>query len=452
MTGAYSRQPASKKAGRLKGLTKRTWIVLGLVLALMATGCSSNDDDAPPVAAPTEAPAEAPAPTPEPTEAPEPAPTEAPEPEPIEAPAPTTEPTAAPELEPTEGPEPEPTPAPTPAPTPDPPMALTELGQFPVGVMTLELGEEPGQQPLSVWYPADSDAVAGMETEIFNSSEAIPEAFRSLIPDSMKSPVETNSYRDAPLAGDNAFPVVIYSHGFGGHRDVALFLTTHMASHGFVVASPEHIHRNLPAQAFGTAESSPEKDQADVANTLAALKSAFGEGADTARVGVIGHSAGARTALDALANEAVLAAIPLAGGGSVPPEAAAKPILVIVAELDLTVPPERSLASYDSAPGPRKFVNLAQAGHNSFTDSCPVILAGGGLDMLEPLLGAEQVDRAEDGCTPENAHPLAMQAALKHLATAFFLASLDGRLDVEVNAEFADLIDGVDLADYREDG
>ncbi len=399
-------------------------------------GCSSNDDDAPAATAPTEAPTEAPAPTPEPTESPAPAP----------------EATAAPEPEPTEAPEPESTPEPTPAPTPEPPVALTEYGEFPVGVITLELGEEPGEQPLSVWYPADSDAVAGMETEIFDSAQAIPAAFRALIPESMQSAVETNSYRDAPIADSNTFPVVIYSHGFGGHRDVAIFFTTHLASHGFVVASPEHIHRNLPAQAFGTAESSPEKDQADVANTLAALDAAFGTNADTARVGVIGHSAGARTALDALANEAVLAAIPLAGGGSVPPEAADKPILVIVAELDLTVPTDRSLASYDSAPGPKTFVNLAQAGHNSFTDSCPVILAGGGLDMLEPLLGAEQVARAEDGCTPENAHPLAMQAALKHLATAFFLASLDGRLDVEVNAEFADLIDGVDLADYREDG
>ena len=270
----------------------------------------------------------------------------------------------------------------------------------------------------------------------------------------MQSAVETNAYRDALLADGPRYPVVIYSHGFGGHRDVAIFLTTHLASHGFIVASPEHIHRNLPAQAFGTTEFSPEKDQADIANTLAALEGAgaFVGAVDTARVGVIGHSAGARTALDALANESVLAAIPLAGGGTAPPEAADKPILVIVAELDLTVPTENSLASYESAPGPRTFVSLAQAGHNSFTDSCPVILAGGGLGMLEPLLGAEQVARAEDGCTPEYADPLAMQAALKHLATAFFLTNVAGRLDVAVNAEFADLIDGVELADYREAG
>ena len=417
---------------------RHAWIAFGLAVALLVAGCSSDDNDSPPVSAPTEAPASEPEPTPAPTEAPaaEPVPTEAPAPEP----------------EPAEAAEPVPTPAPTPEPTPAPMVALTEFGEFSVGVTTLELGEEPGQQPLSVWYPADSESVAGMETEIYDSSQVIPEAFRSLIPDSMQGAVETNSYRDAPLADGAPYPVVIYSHGFGGHRDVAIFLTTHMASHGFVVASPEHIHRNLPAQAFQTAEFNPDKDQADVANTLAALDAAFGGSVDTATVGVIGHSAGARTALDALANESVLAAIPLAGGGTAPPEAADKPILVIVAELDLTVPTENSLASYESAPGPRTFVNLAQAGHNSFTDSCPVILAGGGLSMLEPLLGAEQVARAEDGCTPEYADPLAMQAALKHLATSFFLTNVAGQLDVEIAPEFADLIDGVELADYREAG
>lgn len=433
-----------RKTGRFKRKTRAACIALGLVLALLAAGCSSNDDDSQPTAPIAEQPTEAPVPTEAPTPAatPEPQPTEAPTPEPTEASVPT----------------PEPTPLPTPAPTPAPPLVLTEFGDLPVGVRTLELGEETGEQPLSVWYPADSDAVAGMDTEIYDSAQAIPAAFRALIPDSMQSAVETNSYRDAPLAAGGPYPVVIYSHGFGAHRDVAIFLTSHLASHGFIVASSEHIHRNLPAQAFGTAEFSPEKDQADVVNTLAALDAAFGDTVDTSRVGVIGHSAGARTALDALANESVLAAIPLAGGGAVPSEGADKPILVIVAELDLTVPTENSLASYESATGPRTFVNLAQAGHNSFTDSCPVILAGGGLGMLEPLLGAEQVARAEDGCTPENADPLAMQAALKHLATHFFRTHLGGLIDAQgvhlvgLAPEFADLIEGVELADYRESG
>ena len=437
-----------RKTGRFKRKTRAACIALGLVLALLAAGCSSDDDDSQPTAPIVEQPTEAPTPAqteaPVPTEAPTPAAT--PEPQPTEAPTPEPEPTEA------SVPTPEPTPQPTPAPTPAPPLVFTEFGDLPVGVRTLELGEETGEQPLSVWYPADSDAVAGMDTEIYDSAQAIPAAFRALIPESMQSAVETNSYRDAPLAHGGPYPVVIYSHGYGGHRDVAIFLTSHLASHGFIVASPEHIHRNLPAQAFGTAESNPEKDQADVDNTLAALESALGDAVDTARVGVIGHSAGARTALDALANESVLAALPLAGGGAAPPEAADKPILVVVAELDLTVPTERSLASYDSAPGPRTFVNLAQAGHNSFTDSCPVILAGGGLGMLEPLLGAEQVARAEDGCTPENADPLAMQAALKHLATTFFLANLTSLPGAGVTPEFTDLIDGVELADYREGG
>ena len=43
-------------------------------------------------------------------------------------------------------------------------------------------------------------------------------------------------------------------------------------------------------------------------------------------------------------------------------------------------------------------MNIANAGHNSFTDSCAGIYDLGGLGMLEALIGAEQVARAEDGC------------------------------------------------------
>ena len=43
-----------------------------------------------------------------------------------------------------------------------------------------------------------------------------------------------------------------------------------------------------------------------------------------------------------------------------------------------------------------------------------------------------------------------MQAALKHLATSFFLSNLTDRIDAAVTPEFADLIEGVELADYRE--
>jgi pimeloyl-ACP methyl ester carboxylesterase len=45
--------------------------------------------------------------------------------------------------------------------------------------------------------------------------------------------------RDAvPASG--AFPLVVFSHGMAGHRRQSTFVCTHLASHGYVVASPDH--------------------------------------------------------------------------------------------------------------------------------------------------------------------------------------------------------------------
>lgn len=407
-------------------------------------GCSSsNDDDGaqPTPAAPTATEAAAPA-------IPAVTPTPTPEESPSATAAPTAEPTAAPTAEPTAAPTEAPTEEPTPEPEPEPAL-YSEAGPHPVGTMTLVLGDEADQRIVEVWYPTTPDAVAGLETYEFDSSSAIPAAFRSLLPDELQSIVETNAYRDVPVA-PGQYPVVIYSHGFGGHRNVAIYHTVHLASWGFVVASTEHTHRNLQAQSFGTARSDPEADMADISDTLAALDEALLENVDTSRAGVIGHSAGAFTAVLSLANDSVLTAVALTGGTTGTIENGDKPVLIISAELDQVVPPERGLALFEALTGPRRFIVLAQAGHNSFTDSCPQILSMGGLGILEPLLGAAQVARAEDGCTPDFADPALTFASLNHLATSQFLSVLAG-VDAPITSEFADRI-GIGLADFREAG
>ncbi len=431
---------------RTKTRSTRVRAVLGLALALglAATGCSSssNDDTGAPTTAPTEVPTTAGATT-TPTEVPTTAGT-------------TTTPTEVPTEVPTETTT---TAVPTEVPTtatatsvpgdrgePEPRM-YTEVGPHPVGVMTLVLGDEADGRLVEVWYPTTSGAVAGLETEQFDSGSAIPEAFRSLLPSELQSMVETNAYRDAPVAPDE-YPVVLYSHGYGGHNKVAIFHTVHLASWGFVVASIEHTHRNLAAQTTGQARFDPEADRADIADTLAALDTDLSGTADTSRTGVIGHSAGSFTAIDALANDSVLTAVSLSGGGSDPVEDRGKPVLVIAAELDQVVPVSTSLELYEALTGPRRFVELARAGHNSFTDSCPQILEMGGLGLLEPLLGAAQVARAEDGCTPDYADPALTFAALNHLAASHFLTVLAG-VDAPINPEFADHI-GIGLITYGE--
>ena len=54
--------------------------------------------------------------------------------------------------------------------------------------------------------------------------------------------------RPPDRAGDGGpFPLVLFSHGFAGYRLQSTFLTTHLASWGFVVATVEHPYRNLTA-------------------------------------------------------------------------------------------------------------------------------------------------------------------------------------------------------------
>src|SRR5262249_56282777 len=57
-------------------------------------------------------------------------------------------------------------------------------------------------------------------------------------------PVMRDAVRDAgPRPG--SYPLVMFSHGFGGHRRQSTFLCTHLASHGYVVAACDHTGNTL---------------------------------------------------------------------------------------------------------------------------------------------------------------------------------------------------------------
>jgi predicted dienelactone hydrolase len=100
-----------------------------------------------------------------------------------------------------------------------------------------------------------------------------------------------------------------------------------------------------------------------------------------------------------------------------------KPALVLIAENDAVVTPDRSEALFAGLEGPKTLINIANAGHNSFTDSCVGIRDLGGLGSLVAILGEAQVARAEDGCTPDSVDPLLTQAVTGY-STVSFLADL----------------------------
>src|SRR5262245_10742139 len=120
-------------------------------------------------------------------------------------------------------------------PTPDgdptmPPLPLQDPnvdGPWLAGVHTVELHDASRNRTFSVdvWYPAEPDG---------SPNRYDPESMFGTL-----ASIDTPARRDAtPAAG--TWPLIIFSHGFGGIRFQSYFITERLATHGFVVVSPDH--------------------------------------------------------------------------------------------------------------------------------------------------------------------------------------------------------------------
>src|SRR5690349_19494483 len=101
-------------------------------------------------------------------------------------------------------------------------------GPYAVGVHTVELTDPSRNRTFSVevWYPVDPAHVDGDDNtySLLGGLVALPSPAR----------------RDATPAPGGPWPLVVFSHGYGGIRFQSFFLTEQLASHGFVVAAPDH--------------------------------------------------------------------------------------------------------------------------------------------------------------------------------------------------------------------
>jgi len=329
-------------------------------------------------------------------------------------------------------------------------------GPYAAGVSTITVAD----RTVEIWYPAEPEAVTGGESEMFDSLTVFPEAMQALIPAELSGVVDTGAFRDVPAAR-GLFPAVIYGHGFGGYRQVATDYTTHLASWGYVVMSMDHLERGIAEQAsdtigageFDETNTRPNAAVEDVQALLDHLAVLNAEGllvdrVDLSRVAITGHSAGGWAAVNAAAAEPdrIDTWISIAGGaGDEPPTQTG---VVVIAELDAIVEPERSEELFDQVLNATRLVNIANAGHNSFTDACRGILDLGGLSSLVALIGERQVTSAEDGCverfvTPELAQDLLNHVTVAHLRTEFEQPVAAGSLALE------HLETITPLADYR---
>ncbi|MFN8558600.1 MAG: alpha/beta fold hydrolase [Dehalococcoidia bacterium] len=274
----------------------------------------------------------------------------------------------------------------------------TRAGPYGVGVTTRTFSRlswttgEPRSLEIVIWYPA-AGVSGGTVAPLLR---AVPEATPS-------------------TAGP--FPVLIFSHGAGSTPAQSAFLTSHLASHGYVVAAPPHPGATWDdCPGCGAVErqqrllrDSTINRPGDVSfalDMMAALNadtgSTFRGALDVTRAAVIGHSWGGYTAVMAAATDRRFrAAVALAPVVNDTLEDAAAlvqaPTLVMGGRLDHVTPFRQQERLFARLPAgvPHFLVGLPLGGHTAFSDVCPPDSPGcrpGELaDDAHPLVGAYTV-------------------------------------------------------------
>ncbi len=334
---------------------------------------------------------------------------------------------------------------------------LAERGPFRVGVSTVTLVDESRPTDANRDYPgADSRTLV---TEVWYPAEG---------------EAQPGEVRDASLDPSRApYPLIVFSHGFMGVRRQSVSYTAHLASHGYIVISPDYPLSNGAAPGgprLGDVVNQPG-DVSFLIDSLLHFSDEPGnlfEGAiDEAAIGLTGHSLGGLTTIlvtfGLLADPRVKAALPLSPPaclvGSATYEDSHIPLLVIGGSDDQVVPFESIRQAYDAASPPKYLLTLLGGNHMRFADidmedPPPGALAtSGGATFLEDSMRIAQVTGADLTACPA-AEPSAQglpgdrQRELARLfATAFFNHYLKGDEGASrvLTSEFAQTVPEVEL-------
>jgi dienelactone hydrolase len=259
-------------------------------------------------------------------------------------------------------------------------------GRFPVGVVTVDAPDAVRGRvyPCEIWYPA---------TPQYAGQDVAPETQDFFPVPGRDTPRRQAAVRDAAVQ-PGTYPLVVYSHHGLGHRRVATFLCTHLASHGYVVAALDHsevVAEELAPQPGQSAEQRAPRIAAWIANRvpdirllLDRLLTGAWESAtalDPTRIGIVGHSFGGWTALAAPDVERrIQAVVAHAPGGTSQPRPGIIPVklafnwgrdvptLYLAAEQDVPVPLAGVDELFDRTPGSPQMVVLRRADHQHFVD------------------------------------------------------------------------------------
>jgi dienelactone hydrolase len=295
---------------------------------------------------------------------------------------------------------------------------------------------------LQLWYPVDKPAVQGLVPYTYHLRQWLTDAeATSPALTGMPDAVQTESYLNAPMASDtaasgdpdDAFPIVLFSHGYASYPEQSSFLTGHLAQWGFVVAAPDHRSRDLAtvlADPSAGEEVPADSDIDDLDNTLHYLHQQQGRPGsplptrlDFSKVGVLGHSSGGGTAVTMADSPTIRTYVALAPAPGTPPSTN-KPGLIMDGSADAVVPPPDVRQLYQALPTPKRLIVIKDTGHNVFDDICTVGQHGKRLtDFLKHVTSANQglqswATNVPDGCYPPDVFPTTARPLIEQATTA----------------------------------
>lgn len=292
----------------------------------------------------------------------------------------------------------------------DEPFDPTARGPYAVGNRTI-LFKNPSRFCLpsrgarqlltEVWYPAPEwtrdlprDSVDKYLGDWFG---LIMKIFGYLVPpeELANFTAQRNSARDVPLRADRGpYPVVLISHGNAAIRFAHMSQGEYLASHGYIVAAPDHIGNaifvTLPDRLviynpllMPSAFLSRIGDMAFLADEFTRLNENDPEGfftglVDTNHIGLAGHSFGAVTGSEAaILDERFQAAVEMAAF-TIPllPDDFDTPFMFMMGAEDRTMGdynPVVRFIDFPLLPAPKFLLSLYDAGHYTFTDACILI-------------------------------------------------------------------------------
>lgn len=321
----------------------------------------------------------------------------------------------------------------------DPVPEFVERGPYPVGRRAANIIDAARDRvlPLEILYPAVDDGTG------FTRYELIPGL-------GYDSDTALDAPPVAPPPADSAgWPLLVYSHGSRGFGWVHADLTEHLASHGFVVLAPDHAGNTIIDDFLGTTadgDTIAVDRPLDVSFVITAVAAGLADPlldltlvVDTDRIGVVGHSFGAFTAL-ALAGgtgevdpdarvDAIVALAPATDGLDDDELAAVDvPSLLVSGTADVTTPIEPNTERpYELVAGrPLVRVDIIDAGHLTFSDICRFV------ELLEEEPAATDEilalanSYAAEACAPELIDVDIAQDIINHAVTGFFLAEIAG--------------------------